>query len=76
MVAPYFYVYKDTAGQWRWRLVAANSRIVATGGEGYVNLSDCLHGIDLVKGKGPAAPVNGDDNYKAAKPGGLRGLLG
>lgn len=76
MVAPYFYVYKDTAGQWRWRFVASNGEPIANGGEGYKNLSDCLHGIDLVKGKGPAAPVNGDDNYKAAKSGGLRGLLG
>ena len=76
MVAPYFYVYKDKLSQWRWRFTASNGRTIADGGEGYVNLSDCLHGIDLVKGKGPAAPVNGDDNYKAAKSGGLRGLLG
>lgn len=27
-------IYRDTAGQWRWRLVAGNGRIVASG-EGY-----------------------------------------
>jgi uncharacterized protein YegP (UPF0339 family) len=45
----YYEVYKDNSGKWRWRLVAANSRIIATSGEGYTNHSDCLDAIDLVK---------------------------
>ncbi len=45
-----FQVYKDAAGEWRWRLIAANHvDIIADSGEGYVNKADCLHGIDLVK---------------------------
>ena len=49
-------VYKDAAGEWRWRLRAANHEIIATSGEGYKNKADCLHGIDLVKSSA-AAPV-------------------
>jgi uncharacterized protein len=45
-----YYVYKDTHAQWRWRLVAANNRIIANSGEGYWNKADCLAAIDLVKG--------------------------
>ena len=28
--------------QWRWRLIASNGRIIATGGEGYNNRRDAL----------------------------------
>jgi uncharacterized protein YegP (UPF0339 family) len=28
-------IYRDTAGEWRWRRVAANGQTVATPGEGY-----------------------------------------
>lgn len=45
-----YYVYKDTQSQWRWRLVAANNRIIANSGEGYWNKTDCLGAINLVKG--------------------------
>jgi uncharacterized protein YegP (UPF0339 family) len=34
-------IYKDAAGEWRWRLVASNGQTVATSGEGYKNLSHC-----------------------------------
>jgi uncharacterized protein len=44
-----FYIYKDTAGEWRWYLNAANNRKIADSGEGYNNKQDCLDGIDLVK---------------------------
>ena len=44
-----FVVYKDTAGQFRWRLFAANNRIIADSAESYVNKSDCTHGISLVQ---------------------------
>lgn len=30
-----FEIYKDASGEWRWRLVAKNNRIVADSGEGY-----------------------------------------
>lgn len=42
-------VYKDAKGEWRWRLVAANNRIIADSGEGYHNRQDCLAAIELIK---------------------------
>lgn len=53
----YFHLYKDAAGQWRWRLVAGNNQIVATSGESYVKKADAEHGIDLVKGTNSSTPV-------------------
>lgn len=41
---PYFEVYKDKAGEWRWRLKAANHEILASG-EGYSSRSKCIDGI-------------------------------
>lgn len=49
-----YYLYKDAANEWRWRLLAANNRIIANSGEGYYNKSDCLHAIELVKGSSTA----------------------
>ena len=43
-----FQVYKDTAGKYRWRLMAGNNQIIANSGEGYERHPDCLHGIQLV----------------------------
>lgn len=52
----YYKMYKDVSGQWRWRLVAGNARIIADSGESYWNKSDCLAAINLVKGSS-SAPV-------------------
>lgn len=49
-----YQLYKDSARQWRWRLLAANYRTIANSGEGYVNRMDCLYAIDLVKGSSKA----------------------
>ncbi|MEM7043709.1 MAG: DUF1508 domain-containing protein [Pseudomonadota bacterium] len=43
-------MYRDRVGEWRWSLKAANNHTIADSGEGYINRSDCLHAIDLVKG--------------------------
>ncbi|MEP7353131.1 MAG: DUF1508 domain-containing protein [Acidobacteriota bacterium] len=40
-------VYPDN-GQWRWRLVGANGKNVASG-EAYYHKSDCLGAIALLK---------------------------
>jgi uncharacterized protein YegP (UPF0339 family) len=45
-----FHVYKDTAGYWRWRLLAGNNRTIADSGEGYNNKQDCLYAIGLITG--------------------------
>jgi uncharacterized protein YegP (UPF0339 family) len=45
-----YYIRRDATGQWRWRLRAANHRIIAESGEAYHNRADCLAAIALVKG--------------------------
>ena len=44
-----FEQYRDANNQYRWRLVAANGRIIANSGEGYQNSGDCDHAVALVK---------------------------
>ena len=34
--------YKDSLGEWRWRRIATNGKIVGAASQGYVNKSDCL----------------------------------
>ena len=51
-----YQVYKDKAGYWRWRYIAANNRIVADSAEAYHNQEDCLWGINLLK-TSSTAPV-------------------
>ena len=53
-------VYRDEGGEWRWRRVAANGRVVADSGEGYEHRVDCermAHELfpddDHVSGDGP-----------------------
>jgi uncharacterized protein len=43
--------------EFRWRLRAANGRIIADSGEGYFNKSDCLAAIRLVEATTAANPV-------------------
>lgn len=45
---PKFEVYKDKAGEFRFRLKATNGQIIATG-EGYKALAGCMNGIESVK---------------------------
>lgn len=52
-----YVMYRDTATQWRWRLVAANGRTIADSGESYYNKADCLAGINLVKNSANAPVV-------------------
>jgi uncharacterized protein YegP (UPF0339 family) len=37
---PRFQVYEDQAGQYRWRLLAANGRTIADSGEAYTRKAD------------------------------------
>ena len=52
-----FELYKDNAGEYRWRFVSTNGRIIATSSEGYKAKSDCQHGIELFKSEAPPAQV-------------------
>lgn len=48
-MAAEFDVYKDKAGEYRWRLPAGNNETVADWNQSDKSQSACLHGIDLVK---------------------------
>lgn len=45
---PKFEVYKDKAGEFRFRLKATNGQIIAVG-EGYKAMESCLNGIESVR---------------------------
>jgi uncharacterized protein YegP (UPF0339 family) len=47
-----FELYKDKAGEFRWRLNAANGATLATAGQGYKAKADAQNGIELVKKSG------------------------
>lgn len=53
---PKFEIYKDKAGEFRFRLKATNGQIIAVG-EGYKALAGCLNGIESVKKNAPDAPI-------------------
>ena len=53
---PKFEVYKDKAGEFRFRLKARNGEIIATG-EGYKAKASCLNGIDSIRRNAPEAAV-------------------
>ncbi|HEX2021626.1 MAG TPA: DUF1508 domain-containing protein [Candidatus Thermoplasmatota archaeon] len=44
-----FQLYKDGAGEWRWRLLAENHESIAVSSEGYVAKADALNGIDILR---------------------------
>lgn len=49
MRRPYFQVYADRKGEHRWRLRAANHRIIAESGEGYSSEAKAWLAIRTVK---------------------------
>jgi uncharacterized protein YegP (UPF0339 family) len=48
-MAAKFELYKDTKGEFRWRLVASNGQTIATSGEGYKSKDSAKDGIESVK---------------------------
>lgn len=53
---PKFELYKDKAGEFRFRLKARNGEIIATG-EGYKSKDGCKNGIDSIRRNAPDAEV-------------------
>jgi len=51
-----FEVYKTKNGQFRFRLRAANSQIIATG-ESYTTKAGCKKGIESIKKNAPIADI-------------------
>jgi len=57
-MAAEFEVYKDKAGEFRWRLQANNNEVVADSNEGYKSKDSCLHGIEVVRQIAASGPIN------------------
>ncbi len=56
-MAAKFEMYKDTKGEFRWRLVASNGQTIATSGEGYKAKESAKAGIESVKKNAPTAEI-------------------
>ena len=54
---PKYQVYKDKRGEFRFRLIATNGRIIAVG-EGYKAMKSCLNGIESIRKNAPEATVD------------------
>lgn len=53
-----FVLYRDGAGEFRWRLVSSNGNIVADCAEGYRHRSDALRIVEAIRsGATAGAPV-------------------
>ena len=53
---PKYEVYTDKAGEFRFRLRAANGEIILTG-ESYKAKAGCLKGIESIRNNAPESPV-------------------
>ena len=52
-----FEIYKDKKGQFRWRLLANNNQVIASG-EGYTSKAACKNGIESVRKNAPKAEID------------------
>ena len=52
-----FELYKDRAGEYRFRLKAGNCEVIALVSEGYSSKASALKGIESVRKNAPDAPV-------------------
>jgi uncharacterized protein len=57
-------MYKDNAGEFRWRLKSANGQNIGTSGQGYKAKADCKHAIEVIQ-KGAADAKVDDHTAKA-----------
>lgn len=53
---PKYELFQDKAGQYRFRLKAANGRVIAVS-EGYATKAGCLNGIESVQKNAPEAEI-------------------
>ncbi len=53
---PKFEIYKDKAGEFRFRLKATNGQIIAVG-EGYKAMAGCKNGIESIRKNAPDAEI-------------------
>jgi len=56
-----FEIYKDQSSKWRWRMVAANGKIIADSGEGYASEYNAVRAAARTKALALSAPVKRRD---------------
>ena len=56
-MAAKFEIYKDKSGEFRWRLVHTNGKIIADSGQGYKAKEDAIKGISSLKENVPGATI-------------------
>jgi uncharacterized protein len=56
-----FHIYKDSSGNYRWRLIASNGRNVASSGESFSSKSAARTSAENVKSNAGSAPIVEDD---------------
>lgn len=56
-----FEIYRDSAGEYRWRFRADNGNIVADSGQGYSSVRDCMRGVEAIKKQAKKADVKKDN---------------
>ena len=56
-----FELYRDNAGQYRWRLIHENGNNLGDGGEGYASRQKAIQGIESVRAN---APEGGDAEFE------------
>lgn len=54
---PQFDAYEDLVGKWRWRLLGADGRTIATAGESYDSHWRALRAAEDVRGAAAAAQI-------------------
>ncbi len=52
-----FVIYKDSRGNYRWRLVSSNGQTVASSGESFSSHTSAVRAAENVKAKAGSAPV-------------------
>ena len=52
-----FQLYKDTRGEFRWRLWSSSGMVLATGGDGYATRQAAIAGINAVRREAPDAAL-------------------
>jgi uncharacterized protein YegP (UPF0339 family) len=55
---PQFDAYEDLVGKWRWRLLGADGRTVATAGESFDSHWHALRAAEDVRGAASAAQIS------------------
>jgi len=59
-----FEIYKDKAGEWRFRFVAGNGETIAASGEGYVSKIGCLNAVAMIQQRAAGALIDSLENDK------------